>query len=66
MALESGALGSLGYPRPKELLFCCAHSDDMPTLWPGLVALPLNCLRVLRLHPQEPLPRPHAALLGLV
>lgn len=41
----------------------CSSSDCVPTLWPWVVALPPNCLHVLWLYPEEPLPGPCAALL---
>lgn len=60
--------GALGIPRYTSFssVGSCLPSDSMPTLWPWVVALPLDFLQVLWLYPKEPLPGPRAALLRLV
>ena len=44
-------------------LFFCLPRDYLPALRPWVVVLPLDCLQILQLYPQEPLPGSCAALL---
>lgn len=71
---DGGSYGELWQVlKPGSALVCrefqgsfagsCTPSDHMPALWPWVVALPLHCLQVLWLHPEDPLPGPCAALL---
>lgn len=63
---QASGLGSAlvhGSPGRSSCSSAGSFPRSVPALWPWVVALPLDRLQVLRLHPEEPLPGPRAALL---